>query len=84
MPTTRLPLFTLSERSAPSVTLRNARPRLKPRVGAVSITHRSIRRSRIHKSCARLLTCVAAGAACWSGCRTCTLTLHGVGPPAAA
>ena len=58
-------------------------PRLKPRVGAASITHRSIRRSRIHKSCVRLLTCVAAGAACWSGCRTCALTLHGAGAPAA-
>eukprot|EP00966_Prymnesium_polylepis_P203405 4712609-Prymnesium_polylepis.1 len=69
MRTTPPPLFTLSELSAPSVTLRNARPILKPRVGVASITHRSIRRSRIHKSCARLLTCVAAGAACWSGCR---------------
>ena len=58
-------------------------PRLKPRVGAASIAHRSISRSRIHKSCVRLLTCVAAGAACWSGCRTCALTLHGAGAPAA-
>ena len=59
-------------------------PRLKPRVGAAAIAHRSIRRSRIHKSCVRLLTCVAAGAACWSGCRTYVPELHGAGPPAAA
>ena len=59
-------------------------PRLKPRVGAAAIAHRSIKRSRIHKSCVRLLTCVAAGAACWSGCRTYVPELHGAGPPAAA
>ena len=75
------PLSTLSGRSAQSGTLRNAR-RL-----ASSHTRRcgvSIGRSRIRRSCVRLHTCVAAGAACWGGGRTCALALHGAGAPAAA
>ena len=77
-------LSTLSERSAQSDTLKNARPSPQATRRCGVIAHRSIRRSRIHKSCVRLLTCVAAGAACLSGCRTCALTLHGAGAPAAA
>ena len=77
-------LSTLSERSAQSDTLKNARPSPQATRRCGVIAHRSIRRSRIHKSCVRLLTCVAAGAACRSGCRTCALTLHGAGAPAAA